>query len=155
MKYLFLMIVVLFTFSCRCPDCFTPPPRFRLIINNENGENLLDPNNSKRLEVLSFEYEDGEQLDFFVKDYVIKGSPNGLYYFGINSNKSDNFYGNCIAKETRFYLKFKNLDIDTLDIKFDEVEESRCCSYYKPHLNYNGLKILKGDSTIGAFIVVK
>ncbi len=99
--------------------------------------------------------KNGEKLNYLIKDYIIAGHSERIYHLEVVSKRGNTFYSDCMERETTFFLKFKNHDIDTLTIYFEEIQESRCCSYYKPHLNYNGLKLLKGDSTIGAFIVVK
>ena len=59
-----------------------------------------------------------------------EGYSPSLYHFELKSNKNDYFFQNCLNNETTFYLKFKDNDIDTLDIKIEEIEESKCCSHW-------------------------
>ena len=155
MKYFIVLILALITYSCECPMCDAIPPTFRFSFFNTQGDNLLDPQLPNGLKISSFEYENGKQIDFLVKDYVIKGHPEGIYHLELRYNRRDSFLYNCLKKETTFYLKFDNQDIDTLSIKIDEIEDGECCSYYHTNIKYNGILLNKADTIVGALIVIK
>lgn len=156
MKYIILVLAsIIVLSSCRCPSCFTFPGPFRLAFYNIQEDNLLDPSLSNKLEILSFEYKNGKKVNYIIKDYVIEGYSEDVFHLEVISTQEDSFYSDCIEKETRFYLKFMNQDVDTLDVFFEEVHESRCCTEYLTHLKYNGVEITEADTIVGAAIIMK
>jgi len=155
MKYLFVFLLIFIVYSCDCPQCEGPLPILRLSFYDIEGNNLLDPGISNHLEILSFKYATGKDIDFIVKDYIIKGYSEGIYHFELKSNRKDSFFQKCLDNDTKFYLTFKNGDIDTLDIKIDEIMDSRCCSHWNMKVSFNGEDQIEADTLVGALIIIK
>jgi len=155
MRSLIILLIILAIYSCNCPECFNVPEPFRLILY-KNNTNLLDSTTTNYLKIESFEYESGEKVPFYIKDYIIPNSSEGIFHLEIGGKGKvvGKFYSDCIENKNRFYLKFKNKDTDTLDIFFEELK-SDCCTSYLSHLEYNNIKVVERDQKIGAFKVQK
>ena len=153
MKTIFKIVVlflVLYIYSCGCPECFNISEPVRIIYVNKDGDNLLSSGTVNPQS--AFFCNSSLNIPFEIKDYVIKGTKEKTHI----EFSSELLHEKCQDKECCIIIKFKQMKPDTLIYQIKK-ETTKCCtSYPVKKFIYNGIDLLNHtENTIDAYLVTK
>jgi len=132
-----IFIICLFCFACNndCPECGNMPNPFKLFIENESGENLLNPATENALEIESIKFNNGQIMTYTITtDYMIESI-------------DPQYFENCTDKDGEFYIFYKNSPLtDTMNVFFETIitepeKNCTCTGYQTKYMKYNGVVI--------------
>ena len=164
MKRIALIIAIIAaTWSCsrNCPECYYPPPPFKLAILNNQGDNLLDPETENYLIIDKIKYLIGNQMEFQIIGCGFKKDEKGFCYL---ESQDDYYHDLCIDSECEFYISYtNNPGIDTINVLIKTVisdvgRNCTCTGYSLEFMKHNGKIITEYDSEeykTGAAIIRK